>query len=419
MMLRLAIELANKKKKAALLAPTLFLLLDKWRELQQILSSMPSPPRAILTAGAGQYCVFNYQVPQRFCSRCPLHRRHHALHLEGVAVTFEDIDKMVPEDVCGYWAQEEAMRQYDIIAGHYGRLPKISGINYLLIDEAHEFYLPHITSYAISDIAELLGRNAEELDGVSVIRELIAEKLNRLDLDAQTEDRLYSLSLALRKTCWIEAQELHCMDLYGELPRDVRILAATATPPPGWPPEGWGEKIEIEPTVKPRAYVEPEAKFYFKDRYEGATLQLHFIAQWLRENFGVQSIAVFAISSLRHVLTYSLPPGVELYPIGGLVDAWGKMRVGVGLTHDAVVVFWPSLHISARRRLRAENRDPDVIELTEGVQLAGRILRPRGPEERYEDVLRKRVVILADARFWHHKDYLQRFFDVLELRLPQ
>ena len=93
------------------------------------------------------------------------------------------------------------------------------------------------------------------------------------------------------------------------------------------------------------------------------------------------------------------------------------MRVGVTLHHDAAIVFWPSLHISARRRLRAENRDPDVIEITQAIQLAGRILRPRGPEERYEDVLRRRIIVFADARFWQHKEYLSRFFDVQELPL--
>jgi hypothetical protein len=315
LMLRLAVELAKKKKKVALVAPTLTLLVMKWPELQQILSSTPSPPRAILTAGAGQYCAFGYQVPQRFCSRCRLYRRHH-LQVEGSAVTFEDIDKAVPESVCGYWAQEAIMPSYDIVAGHYGRLPKIVNlIQYLLIDEAHEFYLPHITSYPLDELAELLGVPAEELS-VATIRELIEDRLSR-GLDAQAEDRLYSLSLALRKTCWIEDGQLHCMDLYGELPRGIRTFAATATPPPGWPPEGWGEKIEIEPTLKPRAFIEPEAVFYFKDRYEGAALQLHLIVQWLRENFGVQQIAVFAISSLRYVLAYSLPPGVELYPAGG------------------------------------------------------------------------------------------------------
>jgi len=318
LMMRLAVELA-REGRVGLLAPTLTLLIKKWPELQQILSSTPSPPRAILTAGAGQYCVFGYQVPQRFCSRCRLRRSPFALnpstlHLEGAA-TFENIDKAVPESACGYWAQESLLSRYDIIAGHYGRLPKIARlVNYLLIDEAHEFYLPHIKTYAIDSIAELLGVSAEELDSVTTIKELVEDRLNS-DLDPKNEDELYSLSLALRGTCWMETQELHCMDLY-DMPRGVRIFAATATPPPGWPPEGWGERIEIEPKIRPRAFVEPEAVFYFKDRYEGAALQLHLIVQWLR-SLDIERIAVFATSSLRQVLAYSLPPGVELFPTGG------------------------------------------------------------------------------------------------------
>jgi hypothetical protein len=318
LMMRLAIELASQERvKVALIAPTLTLLIKKWKELQQMLSSMQSPPRAILTAGAGQYCVFGYQVPQRFCRQCKLYRSTPPiLQLEDRAVTFEEIDAITPEDVCGYWMQEASLSRYDIVAGHYGRLPKIvNSIRYLLIDEAHEFYLPHITSYPLDELAAELLVSVEELDSVATIKELIEDRLSR-GLDTQAEDRLYSLSLALRKTCWIEAQELHCMDLY-DMPRGVRTFAATATPPPGWPPEGWGEKIEIEPVVKPRAFIEPEAAFYYRDRYEGAGLQLHFIVQWLRENFGARSIAVFATSSLQHVLTYSLPPGVELHPTGG------------------------------------------------------------------------------------------------------
>jgi len=81
----------------------------------------------------------------------------------------------------------------------------------------------------------------------------------------------------------------------------------------------------------------------------------------------------------------------------------------VDLTHDAVVVFWPSLYISARRRLRAENRDPDVVELIQAVQLAGRIRPYAG----------RKIVVFADARFDKHRDYLQRLFDVQDLRLPQ
>ena len=93
------------------------------------------------------------------------------------------------------------------------------------------------------------------------------------------------------------------------------------------------------------------------------------------------------------------------------------MRVGVDLTHDAAVVFWPSLHITARRRLRAEGKDPDTMELINAVQLVGRILRPSRPEERYEDVLRRKVIVFADARFWRYYEYLSRYFDLQELNL--
>jgi len=410
LMLRLAVELA-REVKVGLFAPTLTLLIKKWPELRQILLSSQSPPRAVLTAGAGQYCAFRYQIPQRFCRRCKLYRSPPVLQLEDRAVTFEEIEKATPESACGYWAQEASLTQYDIVAGHYGRLAKLVGmINYAFIDEAHEMFLPRIKTYAISDIAELLGVSAEELDSVTTIKELVEDKLNS-DLDPKNEDELYSLSLSLRGTCWIEAQELHCMDLY-DMPRGVRIFAATATPPPGWPPEGWGERIEIEPTIRPRAFIEREAAFYFRDRYEGAALQLFYITRWL-QNFGIKNIVVFATSSLRNNLIYSLPPGVRL------VDVWGKMRVGVDLPeYEGAVIYSTTLPPSARRRLRAENRDPDVVEITQAVQLAGRILRPSRPEERYEDVLRRKIIVFADARYWKHKEYLQRYFDVQELRLP-
>jgi hypothetical protein len=92
------------------------------------------------------------------------------------------------------------------------------------------------------------------------------------------------------------------------------------------------------------------------------------------------------------------------------------MRVGVELYRKAVVVFWPSLHVSVRRRLRAEGRDPNLVELLQGVQLAGRILRPfRG--ERYEDALRDRFVVFADGRFYDYVEYLERYFEINELPL--
>jgi hypothetical protein len=71
---------------------------------------------------------------------------------------------------------------------------------------------------------------------VAVIRELVEEKLYT-EGDPKIEDQLWSLYNAVKKTCWLEADELYCMDLY-ELPKQVRIFAATATPPPGGPRRG-------------------------------------------------------------------------------------------------------------------------------------------------------------------------------------
>jgi hypothetical protein len=194
-------------------------------------------------------------------------------------------------------------------------------------------------------------------------------------------------------------------------PQGVPQLALTATPPPGFPPEGWGERIEVEPQIKPRAFIEPEIMHLYREQYKDAQLWLHLVVRRLRENYGVDSVAVFAISSLKKVLETNLPPGVDLY------DAWGKMRVGVDLPHYSVaVVFWPSLHIAARRRLRAENRDPDVAELLTAVQLAGRILRPAEGES-YENTLRRKIVVFADRRFTRYWNYLEKFFQVEPLKL--
>jgi hypothetical protein len=84
------------------------------------------------------------------------------------------------------------------------------------------------------------------------------------------------------------------------------------------------------------------------------------------------------------------------------------MRVGVDLRHRAAIVYWPSLHISARKRLLAEGRDPNTAELIQGVQLSGRILRPI-------DALRDKIVLFIDGRFYDHVEYLERHFEVREL----
>ena len=416
LMLKMLTLLAKEGWKVAFIAPTLFLLTEKWQQLMQMMQNVPNPPRVILTAGAGQYCVYQWSIPQRFCPRCRLYRRNVDVDL-GSFATYEDIDRQTPEDICGYWAQEAVLHKYDIILGHYGRLSKIVHLlHFLFIDEAHEFFLPRITTFPLAEVAQLLGVRAEELT-VAVVRELVEERLYN-EGDPKIEDKLWTIYNAVKKTCWIEADELHCMDLY-ELPRRVRIFAATATPPPGWPPEGWGKKIVVEQKIKPKAYIETSSSFYYKDRYEGLGLQLYLIIRWLRQKFGVKHIIIFSTASARRIILSSLEVGEDPLnpPPEGVViaDAWGKMRVGVNLPYyDAAILTGISLPPTARRRLRAEGRDPDAVEAVQAVQLAGRILRPR-QDETYEDALRRRVVIFADARYMKMIEYMQQFFDIREL----
>ncbi|MFZ8839747.1 MAG: DEAD/DEAH box helicase family protein [Pyrobaculum sp.] len=419
LMMRMVVLLAKEGWRAGFIAPTLFLLLEKWRELMQMVQGEPNPPRVILTAGAGQYCVYQWSIPQRFCPQCRLYRRSVDVSF-GDFATFEDVERQAPEDVCGYWAQEAVLHRYNIILGHYGRLNKIIHLlHFLFIDEAHEFFLPRISSLPLIEIAQLLGVRAEELTSAIVIRELVNERL-RTERDPKIIDKLWSLYSTEKKTCWIEGDELHCIDLY-ELPRRVRIFAATATPPPGWPPEGWGRRVVIEPKLKPKAYVETSNAFYYRDRYEGLGLQMYLIINWLRRKFGVKRIIIFSTTSARMTISMSIEVGDDPLnpPPEGVViaDAWGKMRVGVNLPqYDAAILTGISLPPPARRRLRAEGRDPDTVETVQAVQLAGRILRPRQEEgETYEDVLRRRIIVFADARYMKMVEYLRQFFDIEEL----
>ncbi|MCC6021407.1 MAG: DEAD/DEAH box helicase family protein [Thermoproteaceae archaeon] len=423
LLLEVAVELAREGTRVAFLAPTLTLLVRKWPELLSL-----GPPPAILTAGAQQHCVYRWRYPQRFCARCRLRRDAEAQLPEHV--TYADIAELTPEDVCSYYVQESAMQRYSIVLAHYGRAQKVARLaDYLLVDEAHEYFLPAITSWRLQEIAEMLGVETGELSDVVAIKELVEEKTNSPDVPPNVEDALYALWLDLRKTCWVEEGALHCMDLRA-LPSGRPVLAATATPPPGWPPEGQGWRVvDVRPDVRPPAYVEEELAFRYPDytdcprgvkreEVRGTVYGLFLcpsiygytltIIKRLREHHGAQRVAVFATSSPRRLLQ---PLSEEVEGVT-IFDAWGRMRVGVDLPeYDAAVVLWPSLHVTARRRLRAEGRDPALVELLQGVQLAGRVLRPRQGET-YAEALRRRVVVFADARFRRFAEYLAQHFEI-------
>ncbi len=415
-----AIELAREGYKMGITFPTLTVAVKKFRELVELMQGA-NQLSAILTAGAQQYCAYKWSYPQRHCSRCVLKRN---VEMEAPSIaTYQDINALVPDDACGYWIQEKLFPGYNVIIGHYGRIGKIlPHIHYLVIDEIQELFLPNIRTIMLYEIAEVLNVNASELVSPDVIKDYAEERL--VNADPVREDVIHSLLQMLRSTCWIENDALNCLELR-QMPTGVPMLALTATPPPGWPPEGWGRKIEIKTPVKPRAYVEPEAKFFYKDRYEGIALQIYYTVRWLKEKFGAKCIVVFATSSVQRVLKYTLPiefshelPEEEwqIPPSGVVVlDAWGRHRVGVDARWcDAAVLTWPSLHVDARRKLRAEGRNPDIAELILSVQHAGRIMRPR-PGETYEKALMDRVVTLIDGRFWNHIHYLSQFFEVEEL----
>ncbi len=413
--------LAKEGYRMGLMFPTLTVAIKKWKELTQIIQNVNPPPSAILTAGAQQFCSYRWHYPQRYCSRCILYRN---AEIEAPSiVTYQELNALAPEDVCAYWLQEKLFPKYNIIVGHYGRMSKIlPHVHYLVIDEAQELFIPNIKSVALHEIAEVLKVDVSELISPDVIEEYAKEQL--ASADPAREDVIYLLIQMLKTTCWIENNALNCLELR-QMPSGVPMLALTATPPPGWPPEGWGRKIEIEPPVKPRAFIEPEAKFFYRNNYEGIALQLYYVIRWLKKMFSARCIVVFATTSVQRVLEYTLPieftreppEGEDQIPPSGVVilDAWGRYRVGIDIRWcDAVVLPWPSLHVEARRRLRADGRNPDIAELMLSVQHSGRIMRPR-PNESYIDALRNRVVVMIDGRFWSYIKYLSRFFDIKEL----
>jgi len=420
MAFEVAAILAREGHKMAMFFPTATLAMKKWRELVSIIQGTVLQPSAILTVGAQQYCIYRWQYPQKHCRRCVLYRPQ---RIEAPSIlTYSELENIVPEDACGYWIQEELFPQYNIVLGHYGRAIKISPhVDYIIWDEAQELFIPSLRSVALSEIAEVLNVDTSELTDVNAIKEYAEAKL--IDAEPIKEDVIYSLLQMLRLTCWIEDGALHCLELR-QFPSNIPSLMLTATPPPGWPPEGWGRKIEIRPQMKPKALIEKEIDFFYKDGYQGLGLYLYMLIKWAKQK-GAKCIIIFAISSARRVIEWNLPfqvsyeppESAEQIPPSGVVvaDAWGKMRVGVDIAWcDFAVVLWPSLHVVARRRMKAEGRNPDVAELLLSVQLSGRIMRPR-PGERPEDVPRRRLVALVGRRFWQHREYLSQHFEIEEM----
>jgi len=423
MAFEVAVELARQGYGVGVLFPTLTVALKKWHELLSLLQNVNPLPTAILTGGAQQFCTYRWQYPQRFCGRCLLRGRRSWPAEIPPTLTYSELDEMAPDDTCGYWVQEELLPRYNIILGHYGRAVKIlTHVSYAIWDEAQELFIPSLQSIPLSHLAALLGTEVSELRDIEAIRDYAEAKL--IGADPLREDEIYSLLQMLNRTCWIEDTTLHCLEMR-KMPSGIPSLMLTATPPPGWPPEGWGRKIEIPPPVRPRAFVEPEAKFFYRDNYEGIGLQAYMVIQWLKKKFGARCIIIFATSSVQRVLKWALPIDVsqeppedesQIPPSGVVVvDAWGRLRVGVDIRWcDAAVLTWPSLHVTARRRLRAEGKNPDIAELLLSVQHAGRIMRPR-PGETYEEALNRRLVVMIDGRFWQYREYLERFFTIEEL----
>ena len=388
----LAAELAAEGVRVGYIAPTLTLIDKKWPELWSKLSS------AIATAGAGQLCARGYKhYPQRFCRKCQLRRLPPEGFVPPAALHYSELREKLPEDTCPYWTQEALMPRYRILLGHYGRLRRFRDIDILIVDEIHEFVIPEIRQIDLADLRE----RYEELDVSSV--ETLRESAEALLMTREDEELWILYDLLHMPIVWIENGVVYSAQLR-DLPRDVRILGLTATPPPGWPPEGW-EAVVIKPEKRPLAYIYTayEWRYDVLDTVD-ASYHLSEVLSFVSRQCASCRIAVFATSSRRRLL----PETIQQRYNADVFDAWGRFRIGVDLLdYDVAIVLWPTLHISVRRHLRAQNRDPDIAELVNAVQLSGRI-RPSADDK---------IVIFAGARFGRFVDYLSQFYELKELKL--
>lgn len=389
---KIAERLAKEGKRVGYIAPTLTLIDKKWGLLWSQLDVS-----IVATAGASQLCARGHKFyPQRYCHRCPLQRMPPEGFTPPAKLHYSWLKVNLPEDICPYWVQEGLLLRYPIVLGHYGRLRKIRGIDVLIIDEIHEFVVPEVRQFDLSQI-----RERYEIDTSSI--ETLKESVDLL-LSAHDDEELWILYdiLGRSEVVWMEGNVVYSASLRN-MPRDVRILGLTATPPPGWPPELW-EMIEVKPEKKPVAYIFDQYEWQY-DRLDelDASYYLAELLRWAGASAGFR-VAIFATASRRDLLESIMQRYGDTVTV---FDAWGRFRLGVDLLdYDMSIVLWPSLHISVRRYMRSRGLDPNIAELVNAVQLSGRI-RPTDEKK----------VVFAGARFGRYWDYLSQFYELKELKL--
>ena len=224
---KIAERLAKEGVRVGYITPTLTLIDKKWEQLWSRLNTS-----VIATAGASVLCARGHRYyPQRYCHHCNLRR-----WAEGIdppaKLHYSWLKVNLSEDICPYWVQEGLLLRYPIVLGHYGRLRKrkIRSIDVLIIDEIHEFVVPEVRQFDLSQI-----RERYDIDTSSV--ETLKESVEVLLLAHDNEDLWLLYDILRSEVVWMEDNTIYGASLRS-MPRDVRILGVTATPPPGWPPQG-------------------------------------------------------------------------------------------------------------------------------------------------------------------------------------
>jgi len=393
----LAAEVAREiahERPVVYLTPTLTLAVEKVWPLLRGAGS------AILTAGATApgMCPRGFKhYPQRLCGRCPL-RKAAEVKLPAEA-TYSDLVELTPVDACPYWVQRAVEKTYRIRVGHFGRLRHLYTSGALVVvDEVHELFMPAIHRVELSDFDVAVS-------DVGALREWVEAALERAVAEEELERLYYLRDLLSKPAVWVEEGEdgnavLYAAELRG-LPREAQVLGLTATPPPT-PFEGW-RVVKVE-GVKKRALLYGGECFYYSalEQFGGE----EWFARAVEPLYNLlkeRVTAIFAPAYVRRMLRYTPLADLVARGFAEVFEAWGRYRVGVDLVDfDAVLVFWPSLHISARRALAARGVDPDAVELVNAVQLAGRARRAD-------------VVVFADCRYARHRQYLEQFYELGEV----